>query len=235
MRKVYEKEFYEFIKKIGTVKKDESEWFVKENGQDYIKISNLTIKNFDFSGRSFKNMIFNNVQFENVNLINCFFERGTRFINCKFKKVDFRFSVFKSGTFFEPYFFECDFYSSEFEDITFAFSNIRDYELAKKENYFFFNQCPERGNVIGWKKVSLNQKEKYLVMLLIQDGEHRRSETTEMCKCSNPKVIGMQGLNGEKVKYLSYIEVLKQLYKQKEQNELISFYIDREVAKNNDF
>ena len=237
MIKVYEKEFYQIMKQLS--EKTKNTIIHEEKRQKNMIIQNLLISGFDFSGRNFKNIIFLNVTFKNINMINCFFENGAKFVKCKFVNVDFRFSVFGTETLVEPEFFECDFYSSEFEEHSLVFDSMIDFELAKERNYFFFNQCPDEGDIIGWKKVSVDKYKKYLVMLLIQNGEYRKSETTERCKCVNSRILGVEKLDGERMESKSnftHLKILEQLNKEmKKNNGEISFYIDKEVARNNDF
>lgn len=52
--------------------------------------------------------------------------------------------------------------------------------------------CPSEGSFIGWKKVGFG----YLVKLQIPASAKRSSATTNKCRCSKAKVLGIYYLNG---------------------------------------
>lgn len=78
-------------------------------------------------------------------------------------------------------------------------TNLYCANLNEAENIPFIPlACPSEGAFIGWKK-----RDCYLIKLKIPASAKRSSATTEKCRCSKAKVLGIYNLDGTKANIIS--------------------------------
>lgn len=151
--------------------------------------------------------------------INCIFGdiKNSYVENCKFVNCNFRIiyhlcvkqSIFKNCN-IENGVISC----SAFNDVKIHNSNFynalieRNYfnDIESKNNKFFDLQCPEKGEFIGYKKLTDFYCNKYLCKLLIPEDAKRSSATTKKCRCSKAKVLEIVNIKtGENVHSVTHM------------------------------
>lgn len=68
---------------------------------------------------------------------------------------------------------------------------------------FISMTCPDAGSFIGWKKALSNEVEHVIVKLEILKDAKRSSATTRKCRCDKAKVLAIETIKGEPIKYIN--------------------------------
>ena len=107
---------------------------------------------------------------------------------------------------------EADLRGANLLNTNLSYAILRYADLRGAENIpYILLACPSEGSFIGWKKV-----EDYLVKLEIPASAKRCSATTEKCRASKAKVLGIYTLDGEKTD-------LKNVVNKQERNKKLLF------------
>ena len=76
-------------------------------------------------------------------------------------------------------------------------ADLRDADLRDaKEIPYIPLSCPSDGAFVGWKKVTTEWGDRYLVKLLIPEDARRSSATSLKCRCDKAQVLDITNLDG---------------------------------------
>lgn len=148
-------------------------------------LSQMNLRNIDFSWSEFRQIRFCNAQLDRSNLSN------TRFTDCDLSYVSLADSNLYSADFrgCNLSYALCD--GTNFYGAILWEANL-DHLVHTERTRFFRLYCPEKGYFFGYKKCFNNR----LVQLLIPKDAKRCSSTTNACRCDKARVVAITDLDG---------------------------------------
>lgn len=177
--------------------------------------SNLSLKYATFMGCTFENINFMNVDFSNADFLSC------KFVDCVFNNCVFNCARFSETTFYGckitrsvfrwTVINKCYFSKSTFITTSCIFSDLGIHDTQGLDCIPM--ACPSEGAFIGWKKVRVwiaNETVglpigNYLIKLQIPARAKRSSATSNKCRCSEAKVLGIYDEKGEKKIHATHV------------------------------
>lgn len=135
--------------------------------------------NLDLSNLSFRRADLYKALFENSNL------RGCNFRRANLERVSFRNANLENASLKEANLFQANLNGA-----------ILDRIKVNEQTKFFHPICPDEGSIIGYKKVSVNDRMWAIAKLLIPTDAKRNSATTYRCRASKAVILEIEREDG---------------------------------------
>lgn len=196
-----------------------------------IRVIGLDLRGFNFSGKILKR-----IRFEHCIMINTNFEAShleeVVFSSCALQYSCFDYSIIQETNFINCSLREDTFANSKIIKSGFEGSNLVGVDFQKTEitkiafnedTAFFALQCPEEGSFIGFKKVWGENKEFYILKLLIPEDAKRSSSTSRKCKASYVKTLKIEKYiySNEELQLIEEVDEVKNWYTRYDNSEVV--------------
>lgn len=173
----------------------------------------IDLSKANFYGSTLSNVIadycrFNNCNFKHASIHHCNFDdskfNGSDLSYARFETTNLRYTELEYAPIINSAFNQCNLYAANFSESNLEETKFKNCSLLRSQFYNVKNMpnlpmaCPTEGSFIGWKKVESGYNE-YLIKLQIPASAKRSSATTNKCRCSKAKVLGIYDLKGNKL------------------------------------
>ena len=193
--------------------------YFSDSNFEHAVIKECNFKNSTFYEANFYTCDIDGTIFERTNLVRADFESAT-ISNTSFKLTAANSAIFTHGSFYNVDFTDsylqralfnnvsmqsgCKFKGALLDNTNFHDSQI-DIEDLNKVGIPYTTiglnmACPEEGAFVGWKYVR-NNRDYYLIKLLIPEDAKRSSATTRKCRCDKAFVLDIVDLFNEDIHY----------------------------------
>lgn len=203
IKDTYGEVLFEYNKEDNTIK-DTLEKAVKEG----ISLFSADLEGADLRYANLYKADLCHANLRNANLDHACFNhadlRFADFYNAKLTHTGFSCTNLRSADFCGTFLMDVCLYGADLRHANFRHAKFYDIDLREAKSIPFIPlACPSEGSFIGWKKITKNNEE-LLIKLLIPEDAKRSSATSTKCRCDKAKVLEITNIdNGSNIEVIT--------------------------------